>query len=56
MVLEHGDADDLVDHPGDELAQVRAVLPVVLGVVAIGDQIHPDKYVGIIPGDRVVAE
>ena len=56
MVLEHRNADDLVDDLGDQLAQVRAVLPVVLRVVAVGDQVHPDEGVGIISCDRVVAE
>ena len=54
--LSTGMADDLVDHLGHQLAQVRAVLPVVLRVVAVGDQVHPDEGVGVVAGDRVVAE
>ena len=45
VVLEHRDGHDLVDRLGDQLAEVGAVLAVVLGIVAVGNQVHPDEGV-----------
>ena len=39
-----------------ERAQVRAEVAVVLGVVALVDQVHLDELVAVVAGDRVVAE
>ena len=52
VVLQHRDRHDLVDRLRHQLAEVRAVLAVVLGVVAVGDQVHPDERVVVEAGDR----
>ena len=53
VVLEDRDRHDLVDRLGHQLAEMRAVLAVVLGVVAVGDQVHPDERVVVEAGDRI---
>ena len=40
VVLQHREHHELVDPPGDQQPQVRAPGPVVLRVLAVGDQLH----------------
>jgi len=56
VVLEDRYGDDLVDHSGDELPQVRAIFSVVLRVVAIRNEIHLDERIGIVARDRIVSK
>ena len=53
VVLEHGKEDDLVDPARDEEAQVRPPGPLVLGVLAVVDDLHDHELVGIIAGHAI---
>ena len=54
VVLQHRNGHDLVDGLGDQFAEMRAVLAIVLGVGAVLDQIHPDERVVVEARDRIV--
>ena len=56
VVLEHRDRDNLVERFRHELAEVRSVLSIVLRVIAVRNQVHPDKRVVVKTRDGIVAE
>jgi hypothetical protein len=56
MVLQHRNGHDLVHRLRHQHAEVRAVLAVVLGIVAVRDQIHPDEHVVVETRDRIIPE
>ena len=46
----------LLTRLGHELAEVRPELAVVLGIVALVEQVHVNELVGVVAGDRVAPE
>ena len=56
VVLQDRDGHDLVDRLRDQFAQVRSILALILRIVAVRDQVHPDEGVVIETGDRIPPE